>query len=138
MRSRGSPPRDSAVSGIGVSAASATSTDETPLRNSHPPIAYPTASRSRIPLLFAKIRDVGLAESTSSERLKDFIDERRTLAHVANDLKVRFQKAGYESRAVKIENDALIGKFSVLRAELRRERGKRESSGSSAGPFSLP
>lgn len=93
---------------IGVSVASATTTDEAPLRDSQSPFASSTASRSLIPMLKAENRDVGGAKTTLSERLEHAIRERDTIYHSLNDIKVRFQKAEHDLRAVKTQKHASI------------------------------
>lgn len=111
--------RGAAVRGIGVSLASATSTDEAPFEDSQSPFESLTGSRFCIPLLFAKDCYVGTAERILSQRLEDVISERDSPAHTLNNIEVFLQKASQELRAVKIEKKALIENVTVIQAELR-------------------
>lgn len=72
------------------------------------------------PCFFAEDRDVGVAESIPSMRLKDLIRNRYTLAHTLNVTRVRFLKAGHEFLAVKIEKDVLLENSASFKR--RKER----------------
>lgn len=68
--------------------------------NLHSHLPQPLAPT--FPLLFAEDCNVDVVDRILSESLGDIIRERDNLAHTLNDIKVRFQNAGHELRAVKI------------------------------------
>lgn len=108
---------------IGVSAASATRTYAFALEDNQCPFESPLAACSRILLLFPNDWDVGVVESVSSERLDHVILERSALSHL-NDIKVRFQEAEHELRAVITEQHVVLKNASRLRVELSAGRAQ--------------
>lgn len=110
-----------------VNVAFAISTDEAPLENRESSFASVTATRSHIPLFFAEICDVIVAESIISERLEYAIIERDILFHAMNDIKESFQMVSHEPRVVQIEKDSLNKKGRVAQVKLGAARAERGS-----------
>lgn len=78
-------------------------------------------------MLLAGDCDSGVAISIHSKSSKNAIRRLDTVFFALNDIEVHFQYADHELRADKTENVALVETFSVLQAEVRAERAKRDS-----------